>query len=149
MFRILHRNIYSTSFCLWNYLIYKQYSRSCGSVVTTANELWAGKIPAVSWELPLLKNIKTGSASNQIIFQCLPAIYCRVKRPETKVERSHSSSARLGLIVYMSWSTPPYVLSQCRQRILCNLRALFHYKLLFYNNLLLLFYNNYLLFYSN
>jgi len=67
MFSFLHQNLYSTS-CIWNYLIYEQYSRSCGSVVTTANGLWGGKIPAVAWDLSRLKNVKTGLASNQILF---------------------------------------------------------------------------------
>ena len=53
-FKYVHvytQNEWSTPSCTWNYLIYKQYSRSCGTVVTTENELWAGKFLAGAWDL--------------------------------------------------------------------------------------------------
>ena len=48
---VYSQNEWSTPSCTWNYLIYKQYSRSCGTVVTTENELWAGKFLAGEWDL--------------------------------------------------------------------------------------------------
>ena len=49
--QIYSKNKWSTLSCKWNYLIYKQYSRSCGTVVTTENELWAVKFLAGAWDL--------------------------------------------------------------------------------------------------
>jgi hypothetical protein len=68
---------------------------NCGSVVSTGNELWDGKIPALERDLSLLKNGNTSSASNQILFQWLRVIYRRVKRSETEFDQSHSSSANV------------------------------------------------------
>jgi len=70
------------------------------SLVTTMTRLRAGRfIPRNPGRLyvlpPLLKPQDPAIFSNRRLFQRIPVIYSRVKRPETEVVHSHPSSVKV------------------------------------------------------